>query len=121
MSCSFFSALIGSVGKLPVDTVSQLLESTGVDLLLTRLPDSSLSGVQQAEDLTKLYSNHSNLAWSLTKHSSILPTRLYHMLLFTLPGTPVFNRGDEVGLKDTVGIDQWIEKKINLDSLILQY
>lgn len=100
------------MGKLPVDTVSQLLESTGVDLLLTRLPGSSLSGVQQAEDLTKLYSNHSNLAWSLTDHSSVLPTRLYHMLLFTLPGTPVFNRGDEVGLKDTVSIDQWIEKKL---------
>lgn len=26
-------------------------------------------------------------------------TRLYHLLLFTLPGTPVFTYGDEIGLQ----------------------
>lgn len=25
--------------------------------------------------------------------------RLYHLLLFTLPGTPVFTYGDEIGLQ----------------------
>ncbi|MCI4377383.1 hypothetical protein PGIGA_G00202960 [Pangasianodon gigas] len=92
------SALIGSVTMLPADNVSLLLENSGVDLLLTRLQSFNLSGVQEAEDIIKLYPSHSSLAWSLSKHTSDLPTRLYHMLLFTLPGTPVFNRGDEVGL-----------------------
>lgn len=110
MSLFFLSALMGSVTKLPVDTVSMLLESSGVDLLLTRLPESSVSGLQQAEDITKLHSNHTNLAWSLRSLTSDLPTRLYHMLLFTLPGTPVFNRGDEVGLKKGVSTDQWINR-----------
>ncbi|KAK3546429.1 hypothetical protein QTP70_026398 [Hemibagrus guttatus] len=93
------SALIGSVTKQPADNVFGLLESSKVDLLLTRLPGIKLSGIQEAEDMTKLYSNHSSLAWSLIKDTSDLPTRLYHMLLFTLPGTPVFISGDEVGLK----------------------
>lgn len=103
------SALMGSVTKMPIDAVYPLLENSGVDLLLTRLPGSSLSGSQQAEDLTKLHFNHSNLAWSLSSLTSDLPTRLNHMLLFTLPGTPVFNRGDEVGLKKGVSTDQWID------------
>lgn len=111
MPLFFLSALIGSVSKLPVDTVSQMLESSEVDLLLTSLPGSSLSGIQQAEDFTKLSSNYSNLAWSLSNHSSALPTWLYHMLLFTLPGTPVFNRGDEVGLNEGVSTDRWIHRK----------
>lgn len=106
-----FSALIGSVTQLPADDVAPLLERSGVDLLLTRLPGINLSGVQQAEDLTKLYSNHSSLAWSLSRHTSDLPTRLSHMLLFTLPGTPVFHRGDEIGLKEGVSTDRWIDIK----------
>ncbi|GAA6104360.1 4F2 cell-surface antigen heavy chain-like [Tachysurus ichikawai] len=98
-------ALIGSVTKQPSDNVSQLLESSRVDLLLTRLSGIDLSGVQQA-DMAKLYSNHSSLAWSLNKNTSDLPTSLYHMLLFTLPGTPVFNRGDEVGLKEGESLNE---------------
>ncbi|XP_058252088.1 4F2 cell-surface antigen heavy chain-like isoform X2 [Hemibagrus wyckioides] len=93
------SALIGSVTKQPADNVSVLLEGSNVDLLLNRLP-GKLSGIQVAKDMTKLYSNHSSLAWTLSKKDSDLPTRLYHMLLFTLPGTPVFISGDEVGLKE---------------------
>lgn len=34
--------------------------------------------------------------------ASVVPAhllRLYHLLLFTLPGTPVFSSGDEIGLK----------------------
>lgn len=106
MPLFFLSALMGSVTKLPVDTVSMLLEGSGVDLLLTRLPESRVSGLQQAVDITKLHSNHSNLAWSRSSLTSDLPTRLYHMLLFALPGTPVFNLGDEVGLKKGVSTDQ---------------
>lgn len=106
----FLSALIGSVTKQPADNVTVLLEGSNVDLLLNRLP-GKLSGIQVAKDMTKLYSNHSNIAWTLSEKKSDFPTRLYHMLLFTLPGTPVFISGDEVGLKDGVSMDRWIDRK----------
>ncbi|KAF5905410.1 4F2 cell-surface antigen heavy chain-like, partial [Clarias magur] len=91
------SALIGEDTTLSADNVPLLMERSGVDLWLYRLP-GALSGVQP--DINKLYSSNSSLAWSLSKHTSNLPARLYHMLLFTLPGTPVFNGGDEFGLQE---------------------
>uniref|UniRef100_A0A672RQL9 Solute carrier family 3 member 2a n=1 Tax=Sinocyclocheilus grahami TaxID=75366 RepID=A0A672RQL9_SINGR len=42
-----------------------------------------------------------SLGWCLsgrTLGSPAVPVRLYQMLLFTLPGTPVFSAGDEIGL-----------------------
>ncbi|KAL7880271.1 hypothetical protein SRHO_G00025250 [Serrasalmus rhombeus] len=103
------TALMGSVTGVSVDDASLLLNRTGVDLLLTSLPDLTQSGVDQARTINKLYSSHpqTSLGWSLsgrllgplTSRSSAVPIRLYHMLLLTLPGTPVFNSGDEVGLK----------------------
>lgn len=106
MPLFFLSALIGSVTNQSADNVTLLLQQSEVDLLLTSLPVSNLRGVQQAEDLSKLSSIHSNLAWSLGDLTSDFPIRLYHMLLFTLPGTPVFHRGDEVGLKKGVSTDR---------------
>ncbi|MGH0185998.1 UNVERIFIED_CONTAM: hypothetical protein FKN15_025825 [Acipenser sinensis] len=38
--------------------------------------------------------------------ASLVPQRLlgvYHTLLFTIPGTPVTNYGDEIGLRDEPG------------------
>ncbi|KAI4895738.1 hypothetical protein NFI96_024039 [Prochilodus magdalenae] len=109
------TALMGSVTSVSVDDVSLLLNHSGVDLLLTGLPDSSQSGVDQVQTINKLYSNHpqTSLGWSLsgrtlgplTSRSSVVPIRLYQMLLFTLPGTPVFNNGDEVGLKEGEPLD----------------
>ncbi|KAM9500250.1 amino acid transporter heavy chain SLC3A2-like [Clarias gariepinus] len=90
-------ALIGEDTTLSVDNVHPLVKPSGVDLLLYTLPDAP-AGVQLA--INKLYSSNSSFAFSLSKHTSNLPARLYHMLLFTLPGTPVFNGGDEVGLRD---------------------
>lgn len=90
---------MGSVTGLTVENASQLLNTSKVDLLITGLPDLSISGVLQSQAINTLYSSHSqtSLAWILTTNNA--PIRLYHTLLFTLPGTPVFNSGDEIGLK----------------------
>lgn len=95
---------MGSVTGLSVDEVSLLLNRSGVDLLLTDLAAPAESGVRQARAIQTLYSAHlqTSLAWSLTGRSlgsPAVPERLFHTLLFTLPGTPVFSAGDEVGLK----------------------
>uniref|UniRef100_A0A8C1WT79 Solute carrier family 3 member 2a n=1 Tax=Cyprinus carpio TaxID=7962 RepID=A0A8C1WT79_CYPCA len=102
-------ALMGSVTGLSVDDVSRLQNLSSVDLLLTGLPDPAEPGVRQAQVIQLLYSNHlqTSLGWSLSgrtlgslaSRTPAVPVRLYQMLLFTLPGTPVFNAGDEVGLK----------------------
>ncbi|XP_062850270.1 amino acid transporter heavy chain SLC3A2-like [Trichomycterus rosablanca] len=94
------TALMGSVTGLALEEVSQLLNTSRVDLLITGLANLNQSGVEQTKAVNKLYSNHAHtsLAWNLTTNNA--PIRLYHTLLFTLPGTPVFNMGDEVGLKE---------------------
>lgn len=103
---------MGSVTDLSVDEVSLMLNRSGVDLLLTGLPDPGESGVIQANVIQKLYASHpqTSLGWSLSgqilgslaSRTLSVPVRLYHTLLFTLPGTPVFSAGDEVGLKKEV-------------------
>ncbi|XDV18953.1 hypothetical protein PO909_024541 [Leuciscus waleckii] len=97
-------ALMGSVDHPTVDEVSLLLNRSGVDLLLTELADPAESGVRQAQVIQKLYSGHlqTSLGWRLSGRSlgsPAVPVRLFQTLLFTLPGTPVFSAGDEVGLK----------------------
>ncbi|XP_067257841.1 amino acid transporter heavy chain SLC3A2-like isoform X2 [Chanodichthys erythropterus] len=103
------TALMGSVTGLSVDDISVLLNRSGVDLLLTGLPDPAESGVKQAQEIQVLYSGHlqTSLGWSLSgrtlgslaSRTPAVPVKLFHTLLFTLPGTPVFKAGDEVGLK----------------------
>ncbi|KAG1959286.1 4F2 cell-surface antigen heavy chain-like [Pimephales promelas] len=97
------TALMGSVTGLSVEDVSLLLNRSGVDLLLTELAAPAGSGVRQAQAIQKLYSGHlqTSLGWSLSRSlgSPAVPVRLFHTLLFTLPGTPVFSAGDEIGLK----------------------
>lgn len=102
-------ALMGSVTGLSVDEVSLLLNRTGVNLLLTGLPDPGQSEVLQVNVIQKLYASHpqTSLGWSLSGQTlgslaSKTPVRLYQTLLLTLPGTPVFSAGDEVGLKKDV-------------------
>ncbi|XP_072542906.1 amino acid transporter heavy chain SLC3A2-like [Salminus brasiliensis] len=109
------TALMGSITSVSVDDASLLLNNSGVDLLLTDLPDLTQSGVDLAQDINKLYFSHpqTSLGWSpggrtpgqLTSKFPAVPIRLYHMLLFTLPGTPVFNSGDEVALKEGEPLD----------------
>lgn len=109
------TAMMGSFTSVSADNASQLLNVSGVDLLLTGLPDLTQSGVELDQAINKLYSSHpqNSLGWSpsgrilgrLTSKSPAVPIRLYHMLLFTLPGTPVFNNGDEVALKDGEPLD----------------
>ncbi|XP_007248112.2 4F2 cell-surface antigen heavy chain [Astyanax mexicanus] len=99
------TAMMGNFTWKSADNASQLLNASGVDLLLTSLPDLTKRGLELDQYINKLYSSHpqNSLGWSLsgriTSGFPDLPIRLYHMLLFTLPGTPVFNNGDEVALK----------------------
>lgn len=51
-----------------------------------------------------LNSEQRSLGWGLGEQlSKQVKTpgliRLYHLLLFTLPGTPIFKYGDEIGLQ----------------------
>uniref|UniRef100_A0A8C5HVM9 4F2 cell-surface antigen heavy chain-like n=1 Tax=Gouania willdenowi TaxID=441366 RepID=A0A8C5HVM9_GOUWI len=107
-----------------VDHVSSLLSSSGVDLLLSPLLSSGSGGfagpAEVLDSVQTLCASHSqlNLAWSLggaEVHlaSAVGPAlvRLYQLLLLTLPGTPVFNYGDEVGLMDQV---EWAERRSSL-------
>ncbi|XP_045710764.1 4F2 cell-surface antigen heavy chain-like [Phyllostomus hastatus] len=96
-------------------TESSSLEETlsllGVsrDLLLTSsyLSASGFTGNQTKELVTQYLNATDNrwCSWSLSQAgllASVVPPhllRLYHLLLFTLPGTPVFSSGDEIGLK----------------------
>ncbi len=105
---------MGSVTGFSADEVSLVLNRSGVDLLLTGLPDLTETGV-----IKKLYSSHpqTSLGWtlgSLAYRTPAAPVRLYQMLLFTLPGTPVFSAGEEVGLKAGVStaLNKWAAKSV---------
>ncbi len=108
---------MGSVSGFSADEVSLVLNRSGVDLLLTGLtglPDLTETGV-----IKKLYSSHpqTSLGWtlgSLASRTPAAPVRLYQMLLFTLPGTPVFSAGEEVGLKAGVStaLNKWAAKSV---------
>lgn len=88
-----------------------LLNSTGMNLMLPAL-DPDATGQAWASTIDLLYSGHNqtSLGWCLSRpttgHLASVVTpkllRLYQLLLFTLPGTPVFNYGDEIGLEDLV-------------------
>ncbi|XP_071190239.1 amino acid transporter heavy chain SLC3A2-like [Salvelinus alpinus] len=104
-------AVIGVVEGQDSSAVSQLLNSSGVDLILSDVLNKENSGIERAKSIHGLVSTQkqSSLAWglggSLGNHlASVVEkpelVRLYQLLLFTLPGTPVFNYGDELGLVD---------------------
>ncbi|KAM4625240.1 solute carrier family 3 member 2b [Polymixia lowei] len=103
--------LIGVTEKASADEVSSLLDSLGVDLLLSGMLQSVRSdATERAQSIQLLYSAHNQtkLAWSLggrtEGHLASLGgpalVKLHQLLLFSLPGTPVFNYGDEIGLVD---------------------
>lgn len=103
--------LIGVTDVSSPADVSNLLNVTGVDLLVSGvLGSTALTATGRAEAVEQLYSanKQQQLAWNIGGRTeghlaSLVPAGLVHlnqMLLFTLPGTPVFNYGDEIGLKD---------------------
>lgn len=109
----FSRVLIGVTERSSAEDVSALLSSTGVDLLISRvLRPGSTDAAELASSVQLLYSAHSqtSLAWSLGGRaeghlaSLVGPAlvKLYQLLLLTLPGTPVINYGDEIGLMDEV-------------------
>ena len=107
--------LIGVTEKSTPAEVGSLLNSSGVDLLLSGvLRANSKTGTQVASAVQQLYDtqNQTKLAWNVGDReqghlASLVGSSLVkfnQMLLLTLPGTPVFNYGDEIGLEDTVRV-----------------
>lgn len=105
-------ALIGVADRLSTADAVNLLNSTGMNLMMPAL-DPRASGQAWASIIQMLYSSHNqtSLGWCLSRTTvghlatQVSPKllRLYQLLLFTLPGTPVFNYGDEIGLEDLIG------------------
>ncbi|XP_054907188.1 solute carrier family 3 member 2a [Poeciliopsis prolifica] len=101
-------ALMAAVQEPQADEVAHLLNTTGVDIILPNLLESNDNGVERIKAVDVLYSQQSRVGWGLGA-SELKPLseaatssdlqRLYQLLLFTLPGTPVFTYGDELGLK----------------------
>ncbi|XP_039997428.1 solute carrier family 3 member 2a [Xiphias gladius] len=105
-------ALMGVVEEISPAEVSQLVNTSGVDLILSDLLSSKNGGVERIKAMDTLHSQQRSLGWGLgaTKWdqlSNIAKTpsliRLYQLLLFTMPGTPVFTYGDEIGLRAATG------------------
>ncbi|XP_072220943.1 solute carrier family 3 member 2b [Leuresthes tenuis] len=103
--------LIGVTDSSSAENVSALLSSTGVDLLISRvLSSGATDAMERAQAIQYLYSSHNQtkLAWSLGGQAeghlgslvSQALVKLHLLLLMTLPGTPIFNYGDEIGLMD---------------------
>uniref|UniRef100_A0A1A7W9A9 Solute carrier family 3 (Activators of dibasic and neutral amino acid transport), member 2 n=1 Tax=Iconisemion striatum TaxID=60296 RepID=A0A1A7W9A9_9TELE len=105
--------VMGVVQGLSATKVSQLVNSTGVDLVLPDLLSNTSDNVQRIRDVDTLHSQQRSVAWGVgagkLEHLSKVATspgliRLYQLLLFTLPGTPVFTYGDEIGLQAGDGL-----------------
>lgn len=67
--------------------------------------------MERIKDMDNLHSQQRSVGWGLgatqqdqmSKHAtSQALIRLYQLLLFTMPGTPVFTYGDEIGLQAQV-------------------
>lgn len=101
-------ALMGVVEGISAEEMSQLVNTSGVDLVLSDLLISNNGGAERIKDMDVLNSQQRSVGWDLgaaqKDHLSKLATswgliRLYQLLLFTMPGTPVFTYGDEIGLQ----------------------
>nr|XP_045373693.1 4F2 cell-surface antigen heavy chain [Camelus bactrianus] len=101
--------LIAGTDSSDLQQILSLLESTK-DLLLTSsyLSDSRFTG-NHTDFLVTQYLNATGSHWCswsvsqaglLTSFVPLQLLRLYQLLLFTLPGTPVFSYGDEIGLEE---------------------
>ncbi|XP_053890173.1 4F2 cell-surface antigen heavy chain [Malaclemys terrapin pileata] len=108
--------LIAGTGQRDSWQIFSLLNETSADLLvspyLTGLGEEPTG--KKVENAIKEYIQASGEKWPSwsvggprTGHMASLVKerllRLYHMLLFTLPGTPFTNYGDEIGLQEQPG------------------
>ncbi|XP_053198896.1 solute carrier family 3 member 2a [Scomber japonicus] len=100
--------LMGVVEASTATEVSELVNTTGIDLVLSDLLNNNKGGVDYIKDMDALHTVQRNVGWGLgaaqldqlSKQAvSQSLIRLYQLLLFTMPGTPVFTYGDEIGLK----------------------
>lgn len=101
--------LIGVTEQSSPDDIVAVLNKTAVDLLLTDALRST-SALDIANTVDRLYSAYgqTRLAWNiggriaghLASLVGLAKVKLSQLLLLTLPGTPVFNYGDEIGLQD---------------------
>lgn len=107
----FTRVLIGVTDKTSPPDIAEILNSTVVDLLLSgALRSKSALGIAQTVDRLYLNYNQTKLAWNIGERVSghlaslvgAAHVKLHQLLLLTLPGTPVFNYGDEIGLEDNV-------------------
>lgn len=115
--------LIAGTNSSDLQQILSLLESNK-DLLLTSsyLSNSSFTG-EHTKSLVTQYLNATGnrwCSWSLSQAgllTSFLPAqllRLYQLMLFTLPGTPVFSYGDEIGLEAAAIPGQPVEAPVML-------
>ncbi|XP_055149735.1 amino acid transporter heavy chain SLC3A2 isoform X2 [Symphalangus syndactylus] len=115
--------LIAGTNSSDLQQILSLLESNK-DLLLTSsyLSDSGSTG-EHTKSLVTQYLNATGnrwCSWSLSQArllTSFLPAqllRLYQLMLFTLPGTPVFSYGDEIGLDAAALPGQPVEAPVML-------
>ncbi|XP_034019900.1 4F2 cell-surface antigen heavy chain-like [Thalassophryne amazonica] len=100
--------LMGTVEGFPVLEVPQVVNTSGVDLFLSDILVANNEGGALIKIMDALHTQHRNLGWGLgavqkdhmSKHAGTQALiRLYQLLLFTMPGTPVFTYGDEIGLQ----------------------
>lgn len=105
--------LMGAVHSISSSEVAELVNTTGADLVLSDLLSSRATGVGRIQAMDDLHSQQRSIAWGLgaaqkdnmaTLLNSSALIRLYHLFVFTAPGTPVFTYGDEIGLQATMGV-----------------
>ncbi|KAM6157501.1 amino acid transporter heavy chain SLC3A2 [Rhynchocyon petersi] len=99
--------LIAGTDSSDLQEILKLLDSTS-DLLVTNSylsrPDFAIKDIQFLVTQYLDATGDRWCSWSLSQAgllTSFVPTsliRLYQLLFFTLPGTPVFSYGDEIGL-----------------------
>ncbi|KAM9835068.1 solute carrier family 3 member 2a isoform X1 [Syngnathus typhle] len=100
--------LMGVAQGVSAAELSQLVNTTGADLVLSDLLSAKSQGGERINALNILHADQRSLAWGLgaaqgdqlsKRAVSQALIRLYQLLLFTMPGTPVFSYGDEIGLQ----------------------
>ncbi|KAM6959624.1 solute carrier family 3 member 2a [Tautogolabrus adspersus] len=97
-------ALIGVAQNISAENLSLLINTTGADLVLSNLLSQKSGGKERIQAMDVLNSQQRSLGWGLgaakkeqiSKATGLI--RLYQLLLLTMPGTPVFTYGDEIGL-----------------------
>nr|XP_057923032.1 solute carrier family 3 member 2a [Doryrhamphus excisus] len=100
--------LMGVAEGVSATELSQLVNTSSADLVLSDLLSTRSQGGERINALDSLHPHQRSLAWGLgaaqrdqlsKRAASQALIRLYQLLLFTMPGTPVFNYGDEIGLQ----------------------